>query len=183
MDYQPTESDLNLAVLEYQAAVATVARSTAPVANRCDAIAFTRDDYLQELALVAVHSRQRFRDEHGFNVTHERRYVLKSLWNYVRSMMRNRVKAGSEYLTNVAEAKGQHEMMGGTANPVPQLEAREYLREIAASLRADEMELVERLAAAGGHVPRAYEGGDDGTVATFRRHVYKLRERVRDLRR
>lgn len=178
-----TCSDPSLAVREYEGAIAAVARSTAPVPHRVDAIAWTRDDYAQELALVAVQSRQRFRERHGASRPHERRYVLKSLWNFVRDRMRARESTRAIESGNDIETRNQRALVGEAVEPGPRFEAREYLRELVASFSTEELELVRRLVEAGGHVPRAHDPATDGSLRTFRRTVDRLRETAGALRR
>lgn len=175
--------DHSVAVREYETAIAAVARSTAPVPHRVDSIAWTRDDYAQELAIVAVQSRQRFREQYGASRPHERRYVLKSLWNFVRDRARAREVTRGAESGNRIETRNQRAVVGDGMEPCPQLEAREYLRELVASLSGEDLELVRRLVDAGGHVPRAHDPATDGSLRTFRRTVDRLRETARGLRR
>ena len=166
---------------EYEVAIATVARSTAPVANRCDAIAYCREDYTQELALVATQARERFRENHGFCESQERRYVLKSLWNHARDRKLSGGRASEGYVRNHQAVRVEAEV-SGPINPFPRYEAREYLRRLVATLEPAEIALIQRLAEAGGHLPRAHDCVNDGSLRTFRRTVDRLRQRVADLR-
>lgn len=177
---KPTETDAE-AVREYEVAIATVARSAAPVARRSDVIGYTRDDYAQELALVATQARQRFRDNHGFSVTQERRYVLKSLWNHARDRIVARGRVADIHGRNRG-ATLLESAVRGPINPFPQYEAREHVRRIEQSLEPAEVALIQRLVEAGGHVPRAHEQETDGSLRTFRRTVDRLRQRAEDLR-
>jgi len=177
---KPTEAEGG-ALQEYGAAIATVARSAAPVARRSDVIGYTRDDYAQELALVAAQARQRFRDDHGFSTTQERRYVLKSLWNHVRDRMKTRGRVAGLHAHNRA-ATLIESVVRGPINPFPQYDAREYARRLERDLGSTDVALVRRLAEAGGHVPRAHDPQVDGSLRTFRRTVDRLRQRAEDLR-
>lgn len=164
----------------YLPAIETVARSAAPVANRLDRLAYDREDYRQELACVALQAQGAFRRRVGFCGPHERRYVLRSLWNHLRSRFRSRVRVlgegqaravvgGWDVMDHVVDAGGQHE-------------ARELLAAVGEACDGAELELIARLAQAGGHVPRAHDPDQDGSISAFRRRVRAVRERVRSLR-
>lgn len=163
----------------YQPAIEHVARSAAPVANRLDSQARDRDDYRQELAYVALQARDAYRRSRGYCSPQERLYVLRSLWNHIRSALRARARALGERRTR--EGIGDWAALELVDQPEARYEAREALRVVGAALEKHELELVDRLAQAGGHVPRAHQPDRDGSISTFRRQVRAVRERVRSL--
>jgi hypothetical protein len=163
----------------YHAAIETVARTAAPVLNRVDRIARDRDDYRQELAVVALQAQERFRERVGFSQPSERRYVLSSLWNHIRSCFRSRARSLDDEAARAVVS--DWDVMSTDEYPQARYEAREVLFAAKGALNGCELEILHRLAAAGGHVPRAFSAERDGSLPTLRRRVRAIRERVRSL--
>lgn len=164
----------------YFSAIDTVARSAAPVANRVDRLAYDREDYRQDLACVALQALDAFRARVGFCSSHERLYVLRSLWNHLRSRLRSRARALGE--ARARAVMGDWAVSDVVVDTSGRHDAREVLSVVWEACDPGELEIIARLAQAGGHVPRAHDPEQDGSISAFRRRVKAVRERVRSLR-
>lgn len=157
----------------YGRAVRQVAAWLAPE-GMVDALGCQREDYQQELSMVAFEAQAIFRRQKGRNAAYERKYVYKTLWNFARSCMRARARGVAVSAAFTGEMAGWA-VFEDVVHCEAQHEAREWARRFAESASAADAALAGRLIDAGGHVPRAYDPERDGTLRTFRRTVDRLR--------
>jgi len=118
--------------------------------KRADVLGNMREDYVSELAMLAIVASRRFKKERGGCRKQEARYVYKSLWNYARYMNRERVASKNRFFQSFEEE----------LDPISleeQIEVRDSLRALRERLSPVNWQILERLGEANNSIPEAWK--------------------------
>lgn len=156
----------------YDRVVRQVAHWLAPE-GAVDALGCQRQDYEQELRLVAWQAQAIFRRRKACNADYERKYVCRAVWNHARSRLRTRGRLAA-FSENFSADSAGWAVFESVVECYRQHEAREWVRRFFEGASPAEIALAMRLFSVGGNIPRAHDP-NEGTLRNFRRTVDRLR--------
>lgn len=159
---------------EYAEIVYRVASYLISGNGQVDVLGNIRDDYVSDLCLEALTASRIFREKYGGCRAQEARYVYKSLWNYARMMNRSR-----------ARCRFSHpQPLDSQLDPIrleQVIEARSSIRALRENLDATNLEILTRIAAAGGSTTDAWKEDPTCNRSWFSTRVQRARRAAKKI--
>ena len=146
--------------------------------NSIDAMGDDREDYAHDLFIVGWEAQTVFRDQYGFCMSQESKYVHACMWNKARNVRRDNGRLCVKKFSY--DRSVLRDLMGDTGDLHAQVEARVNLAKIRASCTEDEWFTLLKVADNGGIVAQAFPGSMSA-VNAIQRKVSRLRYRAAEL--
>lgn len=159
---------------EYAEIVHRVASYLISGNGQTDVLGNVQDDYVSDLCLEALLASRAFRKKYGGCRAQEARYVYKSLWNYARMANRSRVRC----------RRVCTQSLDSQLDPVSlesAIEARNSIEALKKNLDVINLEILTRIAAAGGNTTDAWKEDPTCNRTWFSTRVQKARKAAKKI--